>query len=67
MCNAALEHIKGVRDDMGFDEASKVFQAQVAAFVMLLGEETRSTILGAGCTMALAASVCEAIVEGTST
>lgn len=63
MCDAAYEHISGVRDDMGFAEALRVFQAQVAAFTMLAGEEYHSTLIGTGCAMALTQEVCMAIAE----
>ena len=59
MCDAALEHIQGVRDDMGFPEALRVYQAQVAAFGVLAGQEFHSTLIG----LALVATLTEAVLQ----
>lgn len=45
MCDAALEHIQGVADDMGIGEALNVYRAQTAAFKMLLNRHLGSTEL----------------------
>lgn len=63
MCDAALEHIQGVADDLGFPEALRVFQAQVAAFAWLAGQEYGSSIIGAGCAAVTAESVCTALAK----
>lgn len=36
MCDAALENIQGIADDMGIEEAINVYRAQTTAFVIML-------------------------------
>ena len=54
MCDAAWDHIKGVHDDLGMDEAMQVYRAQTAAFVMLMkGYCGESKPLAVACTTML--------------
>ena len=42
MCDAALDHIKGIADDLGLEEAIHVYAAQTTAFWVLLANELGS-------------------------
>jgi len=42
MCDAALDHIKGIADDLGLEEAIHVYTAQTMAFWVLLVNELGS-------------------------
>ena len=60
MCDTALEHIQGVADDFGLDEAINVFRAQIAAFLVMAIDETGSKAIA----QTLVLSVIIAIVDG---
>lgn len=62
-CTEALRIVQGVYDDLGPDEAIVLYQAQTAAFIVVIATHFRNKAIGAGIAVAIVSTIAAGITK----